>query len=73
LVIFSVASRDSLKDSDLQLFIETEQDQTRHMFIQYLVGWLNSSPAEIKINKDTIFKKTDWAFAWAGVNSLWPL
>jgi len=35
LVTFSVASRDSLTDSDLQLFIETEQDRTRHMFIQY--------------------------------------
>jgi len=29
-VNFSVASGDSLTDSDLQLLIETEQDQTRH-------------------------------------------
>ncbi len=29
-----VASCDSLTDSDLQLFIETEQDRTRHTFIQ---------------------------------------
>jgi len=29
-----VASSDSLTDSDLQLFIETEQDQTRQSFIQ---------------------------------------
>jgi len=31
---FSVASGNSLTDSDLQLFIETEQDRTRHSFIQ---------------------------------------
>jgi len=36
LVTFSVASHNSLTDSDLQLFIETEQDRTRHIFIQYL-------------------------------------
>jgi hypothetical protein len=30
-----VASGNSLTDSDLQLFIETEQDRTRHTFIQY--------------------------------------
>ena len=35
LVTFSVASCDSLTDSDLQLFIETEQDRTRLTFIQY--------------------------------------
>jgi hypothetical protein len=34
LVTFSIASRDSLTDSDLQLFIETEQDGTRHTFIE---------------------------------------
>jgi len=32
LVTFSVASCDSLTDSDLQLFIETEQDGTRHVY-----------------------------------------
>jgi len=37
LVTFSVASGNSLTDSDLQLFIETEQDRTRHTFIQYLL------------------------------------
>jgi len=36
LVTFSVVSGDSLTDSDLQLFKETEQDGTRHTFIQYL-------------------------------------
>jgi len=36
LVTFSVASSDSLADSDLQLFIETEQDWTRLTFIQYV-------------------------------------
>jgi len=35
LVTFSVASYNSLIDSDLQLFIETEQDRTRLTFIQY--------------------------------------
>jgi len=35
LVTFIVASGDSLADSDLQLFIETEQDQMRHTIIQY--------------------------------------
>jgi len=35
LVTFSVASGDSLTDSDLQLFIETEQEHTIHTFIQY--------------------------------------
>ena len=35
LVTFSVASGYSLTDSDLQLFIETEQDQTRLTFKQY--------------------------------------
>jgi len=34
LVTFGVASSDSLTDSDLQLLIEAEQDQTRHSFIQ---------------------------------------
>jgi len=34
LVTFGVASGNSLTDSDLQLFIETEQDRTRHTFIQ---------------------------------------
>ncbi len=34
LVTFSVTSCDNLTDSDLQLYIETEQDRTRHMFIQ---------------------------------------
>jgi len=33
LVTFSIASGDSLTDSDLQPFIETEQDRTRHSFI----------------------------------------
>jgi len=40
LVTFSVASGDSLTDSDLQLFIETEQDQTTHTFIQSLKTYL---------------------------------
>jgi len=35
LVTFGVASSDSLTDSELQLLIETEQDWTRHSFIQY--------------------------------------
>ncbi len=35
LVTFSVASGDSLTDSDLQLFVETEQDGTRHSFKKY--------------------------------------
>jgi len=35
LVTFRVASCNSLTDSDLQLFIETEQYRTRHTFIQY--------------------------------------
>jgi len=34
LVTFSITSGDSSTDSDLQLFIETEQDRTRHSFIQ---------------------------------------
>jgi len=34
LVNFSVASGNSLTDADFQLFIETEQDGTRHSFIQ---------------------------------------
>ncbi len=32
-VTFSVASGDSLTDSDLKQLIETEHDQTRHSFI----------------------------------------
>ncbi len=37
LVTFSVTSGNSLTDSDLQLLIETEHDQTRHSFIQYYI------------------------------------
>jgi len=36
LVTFSIASGNCLTDSDLQLFIETEQDQRRHTFIKYV-------------------------------------
>ncbi len=32
LVTFGIASGDSLTDSDLQLFIETEQDWTRQLY-----------------------------------------
>ncbi len=37
LVTFGIANSDNLTDLDLQLFTETEQDQTRHSFIQYLL------------------------------------
>ncbi len=36
LVTFGVAPSNSLTDFDLQRLTETEQDQTRHSFIQYL-------------------------------------
>ncbi len=35
--LHSIASCDSWTDSDLQLFIETEQDQTKLSFIQYVL------------------------------------
>jgi len=38
--IIGVAFSNSLTDSDLQLLIETEQDQTRQSFFQYYLKYL---------------------------------
>ncbi len=46
LVTFGVTSGNSLTDSELQLFIETEKDQTRYLFIQYWLyfgSWVRST------------------------------
>ncbi len=48
LVTFGVASSNSLTDSDLQLLIETEQDLTRHSFIQLFWRQKMSNPKHIK-------------------------
>ena len=40
--MIGVASSNSLTDLDLQLLIETEQDQMRQSFIQYKYGLLTT-------------------------------
>jgi hypothetical protein len=47
LVTFGIAHGDSLTDSDLQLFIKTEQDPTRHTFIQYISKKMCNSNEEL--------------------------